>query len=395
MPFPPPPVTTLVVPTGATSGVRIVIDGVTGTITGYAADNSVTWQLAGGSGIAAGSAVNATNLTGGGSAAGSTTIAGELVVGNPAASHVVVGSDGFGADGVRLYANDGITPLVDLNVSAGSGVITAATVRTAAAGHRWEIRGTASDTIFGFTGDPDENASAQLTTDINGAGGPRTADLFLFSPSLGVQGGATLLLRSTSFDGTTGGYAELAGRNAFAQVGTSDVTGLAGLTVNNVINSIDGPSPGDLRINGVTMPRGTVNEFTYATTGTQSLTSTEVMISEAGNLGFAFISGRRYKVTVVFYVTVGTTGNLVAIRLRHTGSSAAPTTSSAIIGLDNVTGHATQAAKCLLVYEFKAASSAQDQFGASAYMLTGTAGTVQYGSVTPTQFLIEDITGAA
>lgn len=37
--------TSITIPTGATSGTRIVIDGLTGTITGYDADNSITFLI--------------------------------------------------------------------------------------------------------------------------------------------------------------------------------------------------------------------------------------------------------------------------------------------------------------------------------------------------------------
>lgn len=78
----------------------------------------------------AANATNATNLAGGGTASGSTTINGQLIVGNVAGSHVVVGTDANGANGVRLYGADGVTPLIDLNIT-GTPRITATEYRTA------------------------------------------------------------------------------------------------------------------------------------------------------------------------------------------------------------------------------------------------------------------------
>src|SRR4051794_10333185 len=45
------------------------------------------------------------------------TIDGTFIIGDPAGRHVVIGSDAHGADGVRIYAADGVTPLIDLTIA--------------------------------------------------------------------------------------------------------------------------------------------------------------------------------------------------------------------------------------------------------------------------------------
>jgi hypothetical protein len=114
------------------------------------AANAATVPGAGVTGTVA-NATNSLNLSGGGVAAGSTTITGSLIVGNPAGAHVVVGSDVHGADGVRLYAADGVTPLIDMSIAA-TPTITSTTFRTAAIGQRIVIDGVA-DTLTLFAPD--------------------------------------------------------------------------------------------------------------------------------------------------------------------------------------------------------------------------------------------------
>src|SRR4051794_23046371 len=109
-------------------GIRLYgSDGVTVLIDLNIADPAIVGSVVSGP---VGSATNASNLTGG-TVSGVNTISGRLVVGNPAAAHVVVGTDSHGADGVRLYAADGVTPLIDLNI-AGTPTITSAVVETSA-----------------------------------------------------------------------------------------------------------------------------------------------------------------------------------------------------------------------------------------------------------------------
>ena len=103
-----------------------------------------------------------------GNFAGNYTIGGSFIVGNPAASHVVVGTDTHGADGVRLYGNDGVTPLIDLNI-ASTPTITGALIRTAATGQRVELSTTAASLISFYSGDASEVAPGTIGSQVIGS----------------------------------------------------------------------------------------------------------------------------------------------------------------------------------------------------------------------------------
>jgi hypothetical protein len=102
-----------------------------------------------------------------GTFAGTYTIGGLMVVGNPNASHVAIGTDTHGADGVRLYATDGVTPLIDLNI-AGTPTITGALIRTASSGQRVELTATAASLVNFYTGNAIETAPGAIGSQVIG-----------------------------------------------------------------------------------------------------------------------------------------------------------------------------------------------------------------------------------
>jgi hypothetical protein len=63
--------------------------------------------------------------------------------------------------------------------------------------------GGAADNIEFFTGDVSEEASGVIGTGITGAGGGRTATLFIGGPELSTEDPPSITLRSDSHDGTT------------------------------------------------------------------------------------------------------------------------------------------------------------------------------------------------
>jgi hypothetical protein len=158
---------------------------------------------------------NAVNLTGGGTASGDTTIAGSLIVGNPTAAHAIVGSDAHGADGFRLYAADGITPLIDLTI-AGTPTIIGALIETAAAGKRIVMSTPgAIDKISFFSGLAGETQEASIVVGLHTAtapdllisGGVVTGNFVLpqisvisDDPGLGFDAGGTIRLASKVID---------------------------------------------------------------------------------------------------------------------------------------------------------------------------------------------------
>src|SRR4051812_43213718 len=112
---------------------------------------------------------------------GAYTINGSFTIGDPAHAHVIIGRDTHGADGVRIYAADGVTPLIDLSIAGislpGADVVGAVpSAATAGTATNLAGGGTAAGvtTIAGrmVVGNP-AGAHVVVGTDANGADGVR------------------------------------------------------------------------------------------------------------------------------------------------------------------------------------------------------------------------------
>ncbi len=137
-----------------------------------------------------------------GALTGAYTVPGLLSVGDPAGSRVELGVAGAGAgarSGLRLYAADGVTVLVDLNAAAGAGTVTAGTVRTAAPpAARVELTPSATNALRLWTGAANEAAPGELRV-------PGTAGVLeLASPALVTGATRAALLRLTAGAGPAG-----------------------------------------------------------------------------------------------------------------------------------------------------------------------------------------------
>lgn len=103
-------------------------------------------------------------------------IKGLWTIGDVTSWHVEIGTNDAGDSGIRLYGSDGATKLIDLNV-VGQPSITGALIRTAASGQRVELDGNAAHVVKLYSGDPSEQAPADLTTAAAGSVRLHTPDV--------------------------------------------------------------------------------------------------------------------------------------------------------------------------------------------------------------------------
>jgi hypothetical protein len=152
-------------------------------------------------------------------------INGLYTVGNPAAAHAEIGTNGAGQSGIRLYAADGVTVLIDLDALTGDGTfqgditgsnitgstLTGGVVQTAASGQRVVLDG-ASDSIEFY--DPAGALVAQLVPNTAGQlnlviGGSVfrfiNGDFELISANLSFLGGQVVGDVTGDLTGTTTG----------------------------------------------------------------------------------------------------------------------------------------------------------------------------------------------
>lgn len=173
-------------------------------------------------------------------------VTGAILAGDTAGSHIAIGPSGL-----IFYAADGVTPLIELDASSALGTITAADIRTAASGQRFELLSNPAGALFMYSGNPAETTPGLLQDDGRGIalqtydlGGGRYLPTVTMHKDTGQQSNLDLMGDSVTVS-RSANPAEIYARDDLVVAQWSETAGANGqVTVNFPAGAFSGPFVG-------------------------------------------------------------------------------------------------------------------------------------------------------